>query len=175
MGLLESQRWYHWLYTKITQIAFHIIFAEKCELKSKINWRSWLTSRNLIGTRWISGPNLKILTWMSLSAGKLKIGLILILSSILPWRSRSISPQYIRDHKQDVLHYWTDISSSILPWRSRSISPQYIRDHKQDVLHYWTEFGDFSWNGWSYRADILVTDTHTDRQTQATTIPESQN
>ena len=71
--------------------------------------------------------------------------------------------------------------SSIWPWRSRSITPQNNRDLNQGLLHPWSKFSDPSLNGWWVVARTSKclphtrTDGHTDRQTQATTIPEGQN
>ena len=69
--------------------------------------------------------------------------------------------------------------SSIWPWRSRSIVPQNNRDLNQGLLHLWSKFGDPSLNGWWVIARtswwLMHTHGHTHRQTQATTIPESQN
>ena len=68
-------------------------------------------------------------------------------------------------------------SSWIWPWRSRSIAPQNNRDLNQVLLHLFFKFGGSSLNVWWFmaRTSSGLTDTHTDRQTQATTIPEGQN
>ena len=66
-------------------------------------------------------------------------------------------------------------------WRSRSIFTKNNKDLNQGALHFWSKFGGPSSKPLrSYGADKLGlththTDGHTDRQTQATTIPESQN
>ena len=73
--------------------------------------------------------------------------------------------------------------SSIWPWRAWSIVPQNNRDLNQGLLHLWSKFGDPSLNNkMSYCTDKLgngrtdgLTEGLTDRQTQATTIPEGQN
>ena len=73
--------------------------------------------------------------------------------------------------------------SSIWHWRSRSIAPKNNRDLNQAVLHLLSKFGVSSLNRWRFmaRTSSGLTDTHidshthTDRQTQATTIPEGQN
>ena len=68
--------------------------------------------------------------------------------------------------------------SSIWPWRSRSIVPQNNRDLNQGLyisgpnLVILAETGDELLHG---QAHDWHTDGHTDRQTQATTIPEGQN
>ena len=67
--------------------------------------------------------------------------------------------------------------SKIWPWRSGSIAPQNKRDLSQGLLHLWSKFGDLSFN----ESQVIVQTrewlihTHTDTQTQATTIPEGQN
>ena len=107
----------------------------------------------------------------------------------------------IKDPNQGILHLWSkfgypsfnggwvmvrksskwgkfSLLSWIWPWRSRSITPQNNTDLNQGLLHLRSKFGDPSLK-WvmSYRSDKLGVDTqgHEHRQTQATTIPESQN
>ena len=71
--------------------------------------------------------------------------------------------------------------SQIWPWSSRSINPQNNRDLNQGVLLFWSKFGDSSLNGRQVIARTskwlphTQTHRHTDRQTEATTIPEGQN
>ena len=54
------------------------------------------------------------------------------------------------------------------------MNPTNNRGLHQGVLHFWSKFGDSSLNELSRRPDCDW-HTHTDRQTQATTIPKGQN
>ena len=69
------------------------------------------------------------------------------------------------------------LSSWIWPWRSRSITPQSYWLLNQCLLHMYSKFGDASLNEWWVIAQTSpwLIHTHTDTQTQATTIPKGQN
>ena len=69
------------------------------------------------------------------------------------------------------LWFW----SLICPWRSRSIAPQNNRNLNQGVWLLWTIFGDPSLNVWWVIVRTSKLLIHTQRETQATTIPGGQN
>ena len=105
--------------------------------------------------RCIFCPNLESLTpfGIDLSPGQThspKWGKFWLLSSIWPWRSRSMNPKNNRDLNQGVLHFWSKFNNcSLSGWQVIVQTNWWLTD--------------------------THTYTHTHTQTQATTIPEGHN
>ena len=110
--------------------------------------------------RCIFGPNLESLTpfgMLTCRPDKLtspKWGKFWLLSSIWPWRSRSMNPKNNRDLNQGVLHFWSKFGDcSFSGWQVIVRTNWWLTDTHTHIH----------------------THTHTHRQTQATTIPEGHN